>query len=229
MDRRLLLGRRSGGILFCGGEANFDLIENISLKLQPILIIGSFGYNSTPLCNNLQSNITQSANGAIYTPNFTDSEGDSLVFTLSNCDGSGYYIPTGCTINSATGVITANPPAPGLYAFCTKVEEYRFGVVISTTYTDMVMQIDNVTIVSQVSESTGLSLSPNVLLCNDLITVHAQGKAFLQVFNASGKMVLQRDIYDGNRIDLNVDPGVYMYVLQGDNGLGVVRGKIVVL
>ncbi len=213
-----------------GQILNFDLINNIPLKINPILIIGSsFGLNSTPFCNNLQSNITQSSEGAVYTPNFIDSEGDSLVFSLTNCDGSGYYIPTGCSINSATGVITANPPLPGLYAFCTKVEEYRFGFVISTTYTDMVMQIDNVTSVAIGSQATGLSLFPSVLNCNGSLTVHAHESAFLQVFDAAGKRVFHGVVYDGNNIDLNIVEGVYMYILQADYGSSVLRGKIVVI
>lgn len=213
-----------------GQIMNFDSVDDISLELQPVFIIGpSFGLNNTPVCNNLQSNISQSADGATYTPNFSDLEGDSLVFSLTSCSGPGYYIPSGCSINPVTGVITANPPEPGLYAFCTKVEEFRFGAMISTTYTDMVMQIDNVTSVPQLATNTELSISDNLVPGNGSITVHSLGTAYLKLFDASGKTVVQREVLDGTRIDLNLVSGVYLYVLQATNGTSVLRGKIVVL
>jgi hypothetical protein len=213
-----------------GQIENFNQVDNITMELQPIFISNPiFGYNSTPLCNNLQSDIIQSANGATYTPSFSDMEGDSLVFSLTDCSGPGYYIPSGCSIDPATGVITADPPEPGLYAFCTKVEEFRSGANISTTYTDMVMQIDNVTSVGQLTGNTGWSLFPNLLQEHGSITVHAPGTAILQVFDASGKRVVQREVLDGKNIDLNVVKGVYMYVLQDRSGTGVLLGKIVVL
>lgn len=213
-----------------GQIANFDQVDNIAMELQPVFISNpTFGSNSTPLCTNLQSNIVQTANGAMYTPLFSDLEGDSLVFSLTDCSGPGYYMPSGCSIDPATGVITADPPEPGLYAFCTKVQEFRLGLNISTTYTDMVMQIDNVTSVGQLTGSTGLSLSPNLLQDQGAITVHTDGTAILQVFDASGKRVVQREVLDGNSVVWNDGKGVYMYVLQDRSGTRVLRGKIVVL
>ncbi|MBK9422310.1 MAG: hypothetical protein IPN44_14855 [Flavobacteriales bacterium] len=213
-----------------GQIKNFDSVDNITMELQPEFIIGSsFGLNSTPLCDNLQSNISQSAAGATYTPAFSDLDGDSLVFSLTNCSGPGYYIPSGCSINSFTGVIMANPPEPGLYAFCTRVEEYRFGAVISTTYTDMVMKIDNVTSVPQFTNNSGMSLGPNLIESLGYISVHIQGTADLRVFDASGKTVVQREVIDGHHMELRVVPGIYMYLLQERSGTGVLRGKLVVL
>ena len=151
-----------------------------------------------------------------------------MVFSLTDCSGAGYYLPGGCTIDSVTGVITADPPFPGLYAFCTKLEEYRLGVIISTTYTDMVMEIDNVTSVAQVAEASALGLSTELIRGEGTITVHANGTALLQLIDASGRTVVNREVLDGTSIDVNLGTGVYVYLLREYLSERVLHGKMVV-
>ena len=208
---------------------NFNDASEIPLGLHPVLVLNSiFGYNSTPVCDSLQSSIVQSANGATFTPSCIDVQDDSLVFSLTDCSGAGYYIPSGCTIDPVMGVITADPPLPGLYAFCTKVEEYRVGAIISTTYVDMVMQIDNVTSVAQVAEASVLGLSSDLLHGEGTITVHAIGTAILQLIDASGRTVVNREVLDGTSIDVNLATGVYVYLLREYLSERVLHGKMVV-
>lgn len=208
---------------------NFNSGSEISLGLHPVLVVNSiYGYNSTPVCDDLQAGIAQSANGATFTPSCFDVEDDSMVFSLTDCSGAGYYLPGGCTIDSVTGVITADPPFPGLYAFCTKLEEYRLGVIISTTYTDMVMEIDNVTSVAQVAEASALGLSTELIRGEGTITVHANGTALLQLIDASGRTVVNREVLDGTSIDVNLGTGVYVYLLREYLSERVLHGKMVV-
>lgn len=203
--------------------------ENVPLRLQPIFIIGSFGYSSTPVCSGLQSNIIQTPTGAIFTPEVNDSDGDSLVFSLASCSGQGYYIPAGTSIDPQTGTISANPTSPGLYTFCTKIDEYRFGVIISTTYTDMVMQIDHVTGTGEIGASEAQGLFPNVISQGEAIRVRACGNAMLQLFDATGKTVFSRYVPQEGNIQLGISTGIYTYLLAEGIGNVLTRGRLIVL
>ncbi len=94
---------------------------------------------------------------ATFNPNAVDPDGDSLVFSLSNCydddDGNGgcnwnsysgtstvnQPIPSNpaMVLDSATGVFTITPTQPGFYQMCYKIEEYRNGVLIGTYIRDV--------------------------------------------------------------------------------------------
>lgn len=211
------------------GIVNMDNSAIFSMRLQPRFIIGTFGDSSTPLCSGLQSNIIQTPSGAVFTPEVNDADGDSLVFSLVPCAGQDYYIPTGTSIDPQTGTITANPATPGLYAFCTEIDEYRLGVIISNTYSDMVMQIDQVAGTGEIGAGEDLSLFPNVVSQNGIIQVRAYGNVTLQLFDATGKVVMIRDVLGGGNIQLGLTSGIYTYLLAGGVGKVPKRGRLIVL
>lgn len=90
----------------------------------------------------------------------TDADGDSLVYSLQNPynspQGAGGSKPIGlatykpgyslanimgvtgsCTINSTTGIVTANPSQLGIFVVAVKCEEYRNGIKIGEVFRDL--------------------------------------------------------------------------------------------
>lgn len=62
-------------------------------------------------------------------------------FSMANILGPGSLM----TINSATGVVTARPAAPGIYVFRIRCEEYRSGVKIGEVFLDLQYEALNCT------------------------------------------------------------------------------------
>ncbi|MDC0230963.1 SprB repeat-containing protein, partial [Aureispira] len=141
----------------------------------------------------------------------TDSDGDSLVYSMTNClQGAGTSVSYAggfsganpltnpVTINSQTGEISFTPTQAQVAVMCVLVEEYRNGVLISTIMRDIQFNITN---------------------CNNTIPAISGINGSLTVFDTSicegGTLcfdILSSDVDPGNNVTLtfsNNIPGAF--------------------
>ncbi len=151
---------------------------------------------------------------ATFNPNAVDPDGDSLVFSLSNCydddDGAGgcnwntytgtstvtQPIPSNppMTLDSTTGVFTISPTQPGFFQVCYKIEEYRNGVLIGTYVRDIqVVVIDcppNKPPVLTLYDAAGNELIPDQNnIFRDTVCVGSLAEYTVNVKDNDGNMV----------------------------------------
>ncbi|MEZ4825382.1 MAG: T9SS type A sorting domain-containing protein [Bacteroidia bacterium] len=108
--------------------------------------------NNSPVFNNIPTPIVCVNTPVIYNHAVTDADGDSLVFSLTDCMQSvglpviynpGYSATSplttvaGVAIDPQTGEITFTPNQQQIGVICVLVEEYRNGVKIGETVRDM--------------------------------------------------------------------------------------------
>ena len=109
----------------------------------------------------------------VYQQLATDPNGDSLVYSLTNClQSSGASVTYGggfsgtnpltvpITLNPATGEMTFTPNTPQVAVICVRVEEYRNGVKIGEIIRDMQFVVQNCS--NQIPTVTGINGSSSV-------------------------------------------------------------------
>ncbi|MEO1450225.1 MAG: hypothetical protein AAFV07_11905, partial [Bacteroidota bacterium] len=114
--------------------------------------------NNSPVFNNIPTPIVCINQPVIYNHGVTDPDGDSLVFSLTNCQqdfgisvgyagGFNAATPlassTGVNINTTTGELTFTPNLLQIGVICVLVEEYRNGVKIGEAVRDMQFSVIN--------------------------------------------------------------------------------------
>lgn len=149
-----------------------------------------------------------------FNPNVSDPDGDSLVFSLSDCyaddNGSGgcnWNSYTGgfsvtnplpsnppISIDSTTGAFTVTPTVSGMYQFCYKIEEYKNGTLVGTYIRDMqVVVIDcppNKGPVLTLFDNNGQQLIPdNNNVFYDTVCVGALAEYLIDVKDNEGDQV----------------------------------------
>lgn len=210
------------------GVSNILNSDTSPIEFPSEFILTQSGW-SGPNFGTPQLNATQTGSGAILTPSVSDPDGDSLVFSLVPCYGEGYFIPEGTTIDPNTGLITTNPPVPGLYAFCTKIEKIRQGVVLSTSQTDMTIRVDQVAGIPAQAPSGPMGLIPSVIMAGEPAHVCCPGFCELTISDALGRIEFRQLVADRGMFDCShLFPGAYLYTLvDRENGLRK-GGKLVV-
>lgn len=137
-----------------GGEQAF-FVES-TVFIAPI-----FGDENSPQFLNHPIDFACQSKLWTHNPGAYDPDGDSLVFTLVECrqynppmisapitctgfQFPGLYANNGpMTMDSQTGLITWDAPeATGWYNLAYKVEEYRNGILIGTTFRDMAIEVN---------------------------------------------------------------------------------------
>lgn len=106
-----------------------------------VCVNNSAEYQLTPIFYAYQG-VEYSTSFGLY-----DADGDSLSYELINCRGvnglavENYFIPTGVSVNSLTGILTWTNPLKGRYAFSVKVNEFRKGKKIGESSIDFVLYV----------------------------------------------------------------------------------------
>jgi hypothetical protein len=194
--------------------SNMSNSINSPLRITPWFILGPGMINSTPVAEGLQTNITPTPTGVVFAPVYTDPDGDSLAFALVDCFGENYFIPSGTSIDPTTGAITSDPPEPGSYAFCTRIEEYREGAVIGTTYTDAVVQIDHVAGVPSHHKPGAFGLFPNAIASGANAIVRCIDLSDLTIYDGSGRIIHHERVSNGALVNgATIPQGCYAYSL----------------
>jgi len=171
----------------------------------------------------------------IYNPSSTDSDGDSLSYSLVNPFTTNYTFPP-ASINSVTGDMTFNPTATGHYAFCMNIVEWRkintTYYKIGSTFRQMLIYVNSLLSVNENNFPQTVSLFPNPfntqtvlqtdnLLYNATLTVdNCFGQTVAQIKNISGRTVtFSRD---------NLASGLYFVRLTTPSPLqGEGRGEVI--
>lgn len=196
------------------GITNLSNSQEADCRLQPWFILAPMLTNSSPVVADLSAPIAGSNTGAQFSPLIEDLDGDILVYTLVPCNGEGYYIPDGTTLDPATGALTCEPPVPGLYAFCTRIEELRDGQVIATTYTDMVMEVDHVAGLSAPHSTNNAALYPAAVAQGESPSVRITKPNELVIYTVLGQMEQRVRPVPGSVLDCSrLGVGTYLYTL----------------
>jgi hypothetical protein len=177
-----------------------------SIYLQSTIIISPFlGFNSSPLFSYRQIDIYNNSGYFVHDASAFDVENDSLSYSLVPATSSSYTFPTGATINPVTGDFQM-PFASGIYAINIRIDEWRSGVIVGTTYREMVLDSNTIIDVNNInSENPIFTILPNpVHDVLHLIFRENVSVASCSIFNLEGQEVLRMSkISTNNQIDIS--------------------------
>ncbi|MDA3952824.1 MAG: gliding motility-associated C-terminal domain-containing protein [Bacteroidales bacterium] len=133
------------------GVENIPNSVNTVFSVKTTLFVNpDFGTNNAPVLLNPPINQAAQYKTFLHNPGAFDYEGDSLVYSLTNCTGEdgedivGYSLPPATksiVINSITGdLVWETPPDVGGFNLAIQIEEWRNGIKIGAITRDM--QID---------------------------------------------------------------------------------------
>ncbi len=211
------------------GITNLWNSEESGIRLHPSFILTPELDINFPQFADLSGPITPTATGAQFAPVIADLDGDSLVFSLAPCNGEAYFLPEGTTIEPSTGVLTCEPPEPGLYVFCTRIDELRDGQVIATTYTDMVMEVDHVAGLSAPHSTNNAALYPAAVAQGESPSVRITKPNELVICTVLGQMEQRVRLVPGCVLDCSrLGVGTYLYTLTNLEDGTRKSGKLVV-
>lgn len=140
------------------GNQNFYVEAELDNTLIPC--------NNSPVFNNPPTPVVCINQPVSYSHGVSDPDGDSLVFSLTNCQQSAggnvaysggfsganpLSTTSGTTINPATGTISFTPNSVQVGVICVTVEEYRNGVKIGEVVRDMQFRVINCSNVAPVA------------------------------------------------------------------------------
>ena len=215
------------------GINNISNSDQKKILLQKTFDINTFiGANSNPQLLTKQTQVGLSGGVFTHNPNAIDPDSDSLVFSLIQPSVSNYSFPLGSYINSATGEFTM-PIAQGIYAIAINIDEWRYGVKISNTVREML--IDSSTISSIVDYKGFLeykiTVFPNptnnsinlIIKDNDANAIND-----ISIFNVMNKKIYQNLISTNQTIiDLSsFAKGIYFIKVQ--SGDKIYTDKVIV-
>lgn len=177
------------------------------------------GANSAPVLQNDQTQLfTQ--NGKIYHyPDALDLEGDSLSFSLDSNLSNAYSYPPGSSIDPLKGLFEM-PLLSGRFDIIIKIEEYRKGINIGTTYREMVVDTAYLTNVVDVSPASNrIRIYPNPVETTVTIT-NASSSEPIVVYDGAGREVLRNASFQHGKVILSMEhlsPGIYfVHAYDGD-------------
>lgn len=188
-----------------------------------------FGGNSSSTYLNYQTSIAN-INGVIsHAAASLDPDGDSLSYSLVPCNTSGYTFPQTSsilTIDSLNGnFLWDHPLATGIYQFCIKTTEWRYGYAIGENIRDMVINVNSLAGINELISVPAISIYPNPT--SGIFTLKSTCQPFnnstITIFNSLGETILQSEIQDQKpEIDLSSYPtGVYFLKVDDGNKMAV--------
>ncbi len=179
-------------------------LESIYLQ-SPIIINPFLGWNSSPQFQDRQTAVFNNSGYFVHNASAFDPEGDSLSYSLVPATSTSYSFPTGATINPITGDFQM-PFASGIYAINIRIDEWRSGVIVGTTYREMVLDSNTIIGVNNInSENPIFTILPNpVHDVLHLIFRENVSVASTSIFNLEGQEVLRMSkISTNNQIDIS--------------------------
>lgn len=163
--------------------------------------------NSSPHFTNYPPLVLCSQDDLVFNHSATDADGDDLVYSLVTpyaggtsgnpapnpipapnyplVNWAGGFSATqalgpsaSISINPTTGVINAFPTITGRYVVGIQVQEFRNGVLISTTIRDFIFQVFNCQIVLQAELPTQQELASFTSFCDGNLTIQFENNSF---------------------------------------------------
>ncbi|RMG31581.1 MAG: T9SS C-terminal target domain-containing protein [Bacteroidetes bacterium] len=165
---------RNFGITTLNNPGNLDLFvtANLDNTIAPC--------NNSPVFNNIPTPIVCDGVEVVYNHSVTDPDGDSLVFSLTNClTDVGESVPyagghsavaplataSGVTLDPVTGEIRFTPVGIQIGVICVQVEEFRNGVKIGEVVRDMQFSVVNCNNTPPVSSGINGTSSYSISVC----------------------------------------------------------------
>ncbi len=191
-------------------------------KLTLKHILNTNIYNSPPtfsFC--LNDSVPCSANNFFYVSGFTETDGDSISYSIANhAEFFGYEMPP-VGINSISGILTFTASASGRYNISVKIDEWRQSFIngpyniIGSTYRELFISVCNLVLGNNnQSINNSFILYPNPVI-NKLIISNPnfilQQNNFIQITNTIGQTVYSNSLNSTeNQIELgHLQNGVY--------------------
>ncbi len=230
------------------GIKNMPNSVSTPFYLEAVVIITNPAVvNNSPILLQPPIDLANKDEPYVHFPNAYDKDGDSLRFTLVPCKGSGgidisgYRFPGEfggngpMEIDALTGELTwENPVLPGEYNIAIHVSEFRFGVLMGSTLTDMQIEVKDdgpSPFVTELGSQISVRIKPNPFSDQTVISVSTSSEADLRLglFSILGKQFSLLQSKDGqftiNRKDL--PSGIYLFkITDGQQFVG--GGKLVV-
>ncbi len=202
-------------------------LESIYLQ-SPIIINPFLGWNSSPQFQDRQTDVFNNSGYFVHSASAYDPESDSLSYSLVPATSTSYSFPTGATINPVTGDFLM-PFTPGIYAINIRVDEWRSGVNIGTTYREMILDSNTILGANYLnSRNSFFTISPNpvndqiyIILCENI------SNATYKIFNLEGQKLLHSDkLSVKNNINIShLATGIYL--LEISIGSKIQRQKFI--
>lgn len=208
--------------------SNSDL-EKISLEYN--LVINSFypANNSSNSLNCLTDTWTGTA--WVYNPGASDSDGDSLSYSLIAPPGLTNYTFPSYTINNITGDFTLSPSIIGEYAICIKIDEWKLlpsttiRNYFGSTYRNLLVNVNSLASVNEIFGSSTTILYPQPAQSQITIEFNLTEtkNVLIEIKNILGqtiKVIDNRSFANGkNKINVNVSDlsnGLYFIQLRNN-------------
>ena len=180
--------------------------------------------NSNPNSTNSISIIYAEANQPlVFSPNFFDSEGDSIVMNLVNVVGDEYQFPdeinpgpnNSFVLNDFNQVIWESPQLTGEYYFAYEIIEYRNEINIASTIGISYINVTGVTNTHELFRSK-FSIFPNP--SNESLFIEGEKFERIEIYNLQGILMMKSFDLSTNLIDIsNLQQGIYFISLSQDN------------
>jgi hypothetical protein len=210
--------------------ANIPNSGNETMNLEYDLVINPFlGFNSSPIYLFCVHDASLCCNYTINDLSGYDIDGDSLSYTLI-APSTNYTFPP-ATLDSTTGFLTFNPVSNGLYAFCMRVDEWRYETNIGSTLRQIQMDVYGVTDINENSFSNNISVYPNPFHSYTNLSFRNVKQATLELYNNAGQLVRSINNITGGNVKIERDQlneGFYYYILKTDKKL-TATGKLVIM
>ena len=210
---------RIAGISNISNSGTQEIKIGRQLIINPIL-----GFNNSVVINPV---ITFNTDHYSLNPSGTDSDNDSLYFTLVPCFANTYTPLDSFTINHSNGIIQFYPNSVGMYSICYKIEEWRlhsgsyFFIGYSTD--DLLLNVEALTGMDDLENNTICSLYPNPSTNQITLELSEAIKetTAIQIKNTLGQIIKTIPLTKGNKqleIDVSDLPkGFYFVQMQSGN------------
>lgn len=127
------------------------------------------------------------------------------------------------SIDSSSGMLTVEPVLIGQFVIGVKVDEYKSGQLVNSTYRNLLMQtgLSNVGLgtIETNSSPIDISISPNPV--SDLVKINSDVGHTLKVFTSDGKEILKRGWNEKGQYSIDMstfDSGVYYFQFNTEHG-----------
>ena len=219
---------------WAGDLLNLSSSETNPFKLKTSFLLGDEQddfLNTTPEIT-VYSSICSTDN-CLHSPQATDTDGDSLFWSLCEPDLGVYYdlvevnptsTPSQVFFNNNGSLIWTNPPFEGLYSHVSCLTEKREGIVISESQFFTLLVVNNRLPLEEPPILSDFVLAPNPAI--DLLQLQHIPSAWQnsrsQVFNIWGKKVFEQEGIEA--IDLSDwSSGFYVLILEKEGERAVRR------
>ncbi|HNQ13424.1 MAG TPA: T9SS type A sorting domain-containing protein [Bacteroidia bacterium] len=198
-----------------------SILSNLSFKISPFI-----GENSGPMFSYKQTSVSRVGNSLVHLAQAIDPDGDSLTYKLVPTSSATYSTPPGATIDLYTGRFEM-PSTTNVYAINILVEEWRQGILLSSTYREMLIDPSMLTIVDEDKIST-VKVFPNPVHNHlNVEIIDPIGVGDIIIYNYLGEVKINESFDEPNfQVDLSLLSNGF-YIVEFKSSRSSIRRAIV--